>query len=457
MSPTSQSLHLPGFIDDRRMSPFQYGIVVLCGLVMFLDGFDTQAINFIAPHIATEWGLSKDLLGPIFSAALVGLMVGYLLLSPLSDRIGHKRLIIGGTAVFGVCTLLSVWSANVTELMALRFVTGIGLGVAAPSAIALTSEYSPKRLRASFVLAIYCGFSLGFAVAGLVSGWLIPAHGWRSVFLVGALAPLALIPLMARWVPESLAFLVGRGAAVRRAYGYCRRVDPSLPADARPEFTVAAESGGTRASVRALLTRILVLGSLLLWLVFAINLGEFYALQSWMPTMLTDLHYPMSTVVTAMTLSTVGGIAIAIIVGPAMDRLGAFGSLAALYAGGFVFLAATAPALRAPAWVLLVAAFLVGCGVSGGQKSVIALAAVYYPADVRSTGLGWALGIGRVGGILGPLVVGAALTAGWSAGTVFLALSVPMLLCSGVVLYLGRRSRATGTPGEPSRTHAEVG
>jgi AAHS family 4-hydroxybenzoate transporter-like MFS transporter len=441
VSPTTQSLNLPGFIDDRRMSLFQYGAIALCGLVMFLDGFDTQAINYLAPHIAKEWGLSKQLLGPIFSAALVGLMAGYLLLSPLSDRFGHRRLIIAGTTVFGLSTLVSVWAGNVTELMVLRFVTGVGLGAAAPSAIALTSEYSPKRFRASFVLAIYCGFSLGFVVAGLVSGWLIPSHGWRSVFLAGAITPLVLVPLMIRSLPESLAFLIGRAAAPQRAYRLCRRIDRDLPADARPEFELAAASGGPRVRIRALLTRDWVLGTLLLWLVFALNLGEFYALQSWLPSMLTDLHYSMSTVVSATTMTTVGGIAIAVVVGPAMDRLGAFGSLAVLYVAGFVFLAATAPALHAPVWVLLVAAFLVGCGVSGGQKSLIALAAVFYPADVRSTGVGWALGIGRVGGILGPLVVGAALSAGWSAGAVFYALAVPMLLSALIVVYLGRRAR----------------
>jgi AAHS family 4-hydroxybenzoate transporter-like MFS transporter len=455
VSPSTQSLNLPGFIDNRRISLFQHGTIALCGLVMFLDGFDTQAINYLAPHIAKDWGLSKQLLGPIFSAALVGLMVGYLLLSPLSDRIGHKRLIIGGTAVFGLCTLLSVWSGNVTELIVLRFVTGVGLGSAAPSAIALTSEYSPKRFRASFVLAIYCGFSFGFVVAGLVSGWLIPTHGWRSVFLAGAIAPLALIPLMMRLLPESLAFLIGRGAAPLRAYRYCRRIDRNLPADARPEFDVATTCGGGRVPVRALLTRDWMLGTLLLWLLFAINLGEFYALQSWLPSMLTDLHLPMSTVVTATSMTTIGGIAIAIVVGPAMDRLGPFGSVAVLYVAGFFFLAATAPALHAPVWVLLVAAFLVGCGVSGGQKSLIALAAVYYPADVRSTGVGWALGIGRLGGVLGPLVVGTALSAGWSAGPVFVALAVPMLLSAPVVLYLGRRSRrrAPVLP-QPAKVHA---
>ena len=456
MSSPTQPLNLAEFIDSRPTGRFQYGTVALCGLVMFFDGFDTQAINYLAPHIAHEWGLSKQLLGPIFSAALVGLMVGYLVLSPLSDRFGHRRLCLAGTAVFAVATLLSVWSTGITELMVLRFVTGVGLGAAAPSAIALTAEYSPKRFRASFVLAIYCGFSLGFVVAGLVSGWLIPSHGWRSVFLAGALAPLVLLPVMARFLPESLAFLVGRGANPRRAYHFCRKVAPELPADAQPEFVMDVQSAGGRVKVRTLLSGNWLLSTLILWLMFAINLGEFYALQSWLPSILTDLGYPGSTVVTATSLTTVGGIAVALVVGPAMDRLGAFGSLGVLFVVGCLFLAVTATAFHASLWVLLVVMFLIGCGVSGGQKSLIALAAIVYPAAVRSTGVGWALGIGRVGGIFGPLVIGAALTAGWSPEAIFYALSIPMLLSAFLVLYLGYHTKRAAREEMPDRARSST-
>jgi AAHS family 4-hydroxybenzoate transporter-like MFS transporter len=450
VSPTTQSLHLPDFIDGRRIGRFQYGVIALCGLVMFIDGFDTQAISYMAPHIAQEWGLSRQLLGPIFSSALVGLMVGYLALSPLSDRFGHKRVIVTSTIVFAVCTLVAVWSRNITELMVLRFVTGMGLGAAAPSAVALTAEYSPKRLRATFVLVIYCGFSLGFVVAGLVAGWLIPDHGWRSMFWVGALAPLLLVPALLRFLPESLVFMIRRSMDPRRILGVFRRIDPALPADTAPAFGVEAGDGATRAALGSLFTRSQLLGTLLLWLVFVINLGEFYALQSWLPSIMTGLHYPMSTVVTATTLTTVGGIAAAFVTGPSMDRLGAYGTLGVLYLVGFVFVALTGAAFHAPLWLLLVANFLAGCCVSGGQKSLIALAAVFYPAPIRSTGVGWALGVGRVGGILGPIVVGAALGMNLPATTVFYAMSVPMLLAGATVLFLGRRY------GRQPTSHPEV-
>lgn len=161
MLPESKPLQLPQFVDERPVSPFQYVVIILCGLVMFLDGFDTQAISYMAPYIASEWNLPRQMLGPIFSSSLAGLMIGYLVLTPLSERFGHKKAIIVSTIVFSLCTLASVWANNVTELMILRFITGVGLGAAAPSAIAMTGEYSPKRFRATFVLAIYCGFPSG--------------------------------------------------------------------------------------------------------------------------------------------------------------------------------------------------------------------------------------------------------------------------------------------------------
>ncbi|WP_214366163.1 MFS transporter [Pseudonocardia sp. H11422] len=439
MSLQARPLQLPDFVDERRVSPFQYVVITLCGLVMFIDGFDTQAISYMAPHIAEEWGLSRQVLGPIFSSALVGLMVGYLALSPLSDRFGHKRVIIVATIAFGVCTLAAVWAGNVTELMVLRFLTGLGLGAAAPSCVAMTGEFSPKRLRATFVLVIYCGFSLGFVVAGLVAGWLIPLYGWRSMFWVGALAPLALVPLLLRFLPESPVFMIRRRHDPQRIHRVFRRIDRSLAPAQAPTFAVEAEDSGQRAALSSLFTRNRVLGTLLLWFIFAINLAEFYALQSWLPTIMTGLDYDMSTVVTATTLTTVGGIAAAFITGPAMDRLGAYGTLGAVYLVGFAFVALTGLAFNAPLWVLLIANFFAGCCISGGQKSLIALAAVFYPASMRSTGVGWALGIGRVGGILGPIVIGAALAANWSATAVFYAMAVPMLVAGLAVLFLGRR------------------
>ncbi|EPD54407.1 MFS transporter [Streptomyces sp. HGB0020] len=442
-SPTfsgSKPLRLPGFIDQRGLGGFQLRTVLLCGLVMLLDGFDTQAINYMAPAITQDWGVSKGAMATIFSAALVGLMIGYLLLAPLSDKFGHKRPVMAGVALFSLSTLVSVWAQNPDQLMILRFITGIGLGAATPSTIALTAEYSPKRLRASLVLAIYCGFSLGFVAANYVAGWLIPAHGWRSVFVAGAVLPLALLPVLAWQLPESVSYLLRRGENAR-AYAVLRRIDPTLPETDTVRIEAESSDPGKRVKVTELLSGRQLLGTVLLWLVFALNLAMFYGLQSWLPTILTERGYSAGTLATAASMTTIGGIAIAFAVGPAMDRLGAYGSLSALYFAGCGFLVLMGLVLGSPVWMVLASIFLIGCTISGGQKSVIALAAAFYPEEVRSTGIGWALGIGRVGGIVGPMIVGGLLAGGIGHEQLFMILVVPTALCGLIVLYLGHRAK----------------
>jgi AAHS family 4-hydroxybenzoate transporter-like MFS transporter len=296
-------------------------------------------------------------------------------------------------------------------VIALRFLAGLGLGAAIPSAVALTSEYSPQRLRASFVLAIYCGFSLGFIAAGIAAASLLPVYGWRSLLWIGALGPFVLAFVLSRWLPGSRESL------------------------SHPDHEVQEVK---RSALRGIFQSGRAAGTLLLWFVFIINLAEFYALQSWLPTILTNLNYSISTVALATSLTTTGGIVAAFVIGPAMDRLGSHGSLGIVYLGGVVFVALMGAALNQAGWVLLTTAFFAGFCVSGGQKSVIALAAVFYPAPVRSAGVGWALGIGRIGGIGGPWLFGILL--GWhlTPARAFYSASIPLLLAAGAVVFMGR-------------------
>ena len=463
----AQSIHVPAVINEKKVGAFQYQIVAMCGLVMFLDGFDTQAISYMAPLIAREWHLRPGMLGPIFSSALVGLMVGYLVLAPLSDRFGHRRMLIASTVTFALLTLVTIAAGSASQLMALRFLTGMGLGAAIPSAIALTGEYSPKRLRASFVLAIYCGFSLGFIAAGIASAYLLPVYGWRSLLWVGSIAPLALAVVLFVRLPESLDFLVRNGASHQRIRSLLCRVDPRLTTAPEPAgYTTDREDG--RTAVRGILHPGRRAGTFLLWFVFIINLAEFYALQSWLPTVLTSLGYSISTVALATSLTTTGGIVAAFVVGPAMDRIGYYAPLVVVYAGGAIFVALTGAVLAGPEWALLATTFWAGFCVSGGQKSLIALSAVFYPAPVRSTGVGWALGIGRIGGIGGPLLFGLLLGWQFTPASVFYMAATPMLLAASAITVLGwlystRRSRprpsaSLGTPRAPAegRRHGDT-
>ena len=178
------------FIDAQPVGGFQLKLLLTCAAVLFLDGFDTQAIGFVAPSLAKEWGLTKAALGPVFSAGLFGLMIGALIFGPLADRIGRRKIIIFSTLAFGIGTLVTAFVQDVNALLAIRFLTGLGLGGAMPNAIAMTSEFNPRRRRATMVMIMFCGFSVGAALGGFLAAALIPQFGWRSVFVVGGLAPL---------------------------------------------------------------------------------------------------------------------------------------------------------------------------------------------------------------------------------------------------------------------------
>src|SRR3979411_853409 len=202
-----------GFIDRQPVGGFQIKLLLTCAAVLFLDGCDTQAIGYVAPALAKEWGLTKAALGPVFSAGLFGLMIGARVFGPLADRIGGKKIIIFSTLAFGLGTLATAFVQDVNTLLAIRFLTGLGLGGAMPNTVAMTSEFSPRRRRATMVMIMFCGFSVGAALGGFLAAALIPQFGWRSVFIVVGVAPLLLVPILVLKLPESVRFLALTGRA----------------------------------------------------------------------------------------------------------------------------------------------------------------------------------------------------------------------------------------------------
>ena len=380
-------------------------VAVLCGLVVLLDGLDTQVIGYLGPALAAEWKIPAATLGPVFSAGLVGLMGGLLTLGPLADVWGRKRTILFSVALFGLFTLLTAQARGVTDLMLYRVAAGIGLGGAMPNALALTGEYSAPQRRATVTVAMFCGFSLGSVLGGGLAASLIADHGWRFIFLIGGVLPLLLLPLLAWKLPESAQLLTESRVPVARLFDGDHRI-----------------------------------GTPLLWVVFFLNLFEFFFLQSWMPTMLTSSGMTQTRAILVTTLISVGGIVAGILSGPLMDRVGPYRVLAALYAGGAVFVALVG-SVPASLTAVSVATFAAGFCVSGAQKSVNALAVLFYPPRVRSTGVGWALGIGRGGGILGPLTGGWLLALDWSTPKIFQWAALPMVVAAVVVFMMGIRFR----------------
>jgi len=435
------AIDLVEFIDRQPIGRFQIRLLLICAGVLFLDGFDTQAIGYVAPALAKEWHLTKGALGPVFSAGLFGLMIGALVFGPLADRVGRKRIIMFSTVAFGIGAFATAFAQDVTTLITIRFLTGLGLGGAMPNAIALTSEYNPQRRRATMVMIMFCGFSVGAALGGLLAADLIPRYGWRSVFIVGGIAPLLLVPLVAWRLPESIRFLATIGQAPERVVQLLKRISPhtAFAPDAR---FVVHEAHLAGIPVVHLFRERRAGVTLLLWVVFFMSLLDLYFLANWLPTVLNDLGASVSEAVVIGSLLQIGGVVGTIALGSVIDRF-SFRALAVVYFGA-VFAVGAIGQLGHSAALVSIAVFAAGFCVVGGQIAANALAAAFYPTSVRATGVGWALGIGRVGSIVGPIVGGILLAKKWSTPAVFFAAAGAALCAALAALWLSRLTSTRG-------------
>lgn len=436
MSSSTRIVDVPQLIDGHAISGLQIRVIALCALVVAFDGFDAQAIGYVAPTLSKAWGLGRGALGPAFGAGLFGLMIGALVFGPVADWAGRKRVIIACAAFFGICSLLTAASESLPGLMILRFLTGLGLGGVMPNAIALTSEYSPRRSRAMLIMIMFAGFSFGAAMGGVIANRLVPGYGWQSVFWVGGIAPLVVAPLLAFVLPESIHLLVVKGGQDARIRKILHGIDPALAFDAAASF-VAAEEKGSGFLVKHLYREGRGPVTVLLWVMFFMNLLDIYFLVSWLPTVINAVGLPVEQAAIVAAVLQIGGIVGTFVLGGLMERIGAYRLLGAVYVAGFFFIAAigwignSAPLLSA-------AVFLAGFCVVGAQIGCNAIAATYYPTFIRSTGVGWALGVGRIGSIVGPVLGGYLLALQWQISTIFIAGAVPQLCAAVVILLMSR-------------------
>src|SRR6202166_2558062 len=294
------------FIDRQPVGGFQIKLLLACAAVLFLDGFDTQAIGYVAPALAKDLGLGRSVLGPVFSAGLFGLMIGALVFGPLADRVGRKKIIIFSTLAFGIGALATAFVHDVGTLLAIRFLTGLGLGGAMPNAIAMTSEFNPQRRRATMVMIMFCGFSVGAALGGLLAAWLIPQFGWRSVFAVGGIAPLVMVPILALRLPESVRFLAAHGRAPARVAQLLKLVSPRTVFSPDAQFVVR-EAQLSGLPVLHLFREGRTPVTLLLWVVFFMSLLDLFFLANWLPTVLNDLGASVSASAAIRSMFHVAG------------------------------------------------------------------------------------------------------------------------------------------------------
>ncbi len=401
--------------DAGTISARQWWVFVLCFLIMFLDGLDTVLIGFMAPYIGAAWQLPKGALTPAFTAGVAGLMLAGCVAGILADRVGRRPLLLAAVGLFGLGNLATAYCNSLEALVALRFLTGLGLGAAMPCAVALVAEYAPARRRALIITSMYCGYTLGGAFVGWLTPLIVTQHGWRAMFIVGAALPLALLHVLPWRLPESPAFLAGR----RGAPGAVRE-----SAAGNPLAMIVAPAYRRQTG--------------LLWLANGCGLMITFTLINWLPSFLTFKHVSAQSAALAGASLQVGGAVGALLVGWLMDRFGGGRVAVATYLGAAALAPLWLPALDGGNTALLLMGLLAGMLVMGGQTGFQVLATAVYPVAARATGLSWMQSVGRLGGIVGIQLAGLGIARGIDAATLLQALCVPALLAAAAAaaLYL---------------------
>jgi AAHS family 4-hydroxybenzoate transporter-like MFS transporter len=433
----ARQVNVSDLIDNTKIGRFQILLFGLCAMSLIMDGFDVQAMGYVAPEVIRELGMSGGQLGSILAAANFGVLIGSLLFTMLADRIGRRPVLIFGTFYYAVVTILTAQASTPSELLWLRFIGGIGMGSIIPNASALIGEYSPHTKRVTLIMAITVGFTAGAALGGFVAAALMPAFGWRAVF----------------YLPESLQFLVVR-RKLDKVARWLKRIDPAAPVGPNTEYA-AGEKSKPGVPVLHLLTEGRAPVTLLYWLVNFTNLLNLYFLAGLLPTILSQHDYSSSASASIGGLMQAGG------------TIGTFGLAWLIAKKGFTPMltitfaaAAVAIAFIGSQFVIAVPAlltaivFVAGWCVIGGQPGLNALGTTYYPTYMRSTGVGWGLGVGRVGAIVGPYIGGQLLDLEWSTQQLFIVFALPALVSTLAVISLHFLLKTPSSPAMPLEEEA---
>lgn len=431
---TAGRIDASALIDSQPIGRTQLLVFVLAFLISAFDGLDLQVISFVSLDMAREWNISRASLGAVFSTGLFGMMVGALSLGTVGDMFGQRRVLVVLTALLGVLTVATGFTTSIGQLYVLRFFTGLCVGGAIPNTVALLSQYAPRRRRAQLITIVGVGIPLGAATGGVLAALLLPELEWRWLFYVAGGLALALCPLLLTFLPETIPALLKRGGGQQAASQMLRRMYPQIEVPRR-EVIWGDAVMKRQLPVVQLFADGRIYMTVSLWCVFVASLMNVYLLPSWLPALLQDAHVPPAKAALATSGFSVAGMLGAVFLGWMVDR---FGFVRVLFVGYLLSAVGIAAVALNHSGLVVIAAmvFVSGFFVVGCQGALNAVPSLLYPADVRSTATGWGLGIGRLGSIVGPLVAGILLTAGWTHSQVLLFAAIVGVLASLLVLIL---------------------
>ena len=431
-------------LENQRIGALQIGVVAICTLIQMCDGYDVGSIGWAVPSLTHAWDLPPSAFSTAFLWSNLGVMAGALASGPIGDRFGRKPLLLASVAIFGLASLASAFAPSLGILSVLRFFTGLGIAGGFSGTTALTGDYTPQRLRATMIMVTFTGAPLGGFVGGLIVAALLRHYTWPVIFVLGGAFPLVLLVVMALWLPESPRFLARKPSPSPRQQALLARLGIArTQADAHP-VDIAAEN-----PVKLLFGPGYALQTALLWIIFFCSLLNLYLFVFWLPEVLHLTGMTPPEAVFASSLIPLGGIFAVLYLGLLIDRFGPERALALHYALGIVFVALIA-LVALPYLALLIVIFLAGTTIIGSQTGANAACGSLYPARMRTSGIGWALGIGRLGGIAAAPLGGLLLARGLPPTQIFLSACFFALVAAVATALLVLRGRPSTQLADPS-------
>ncbi len=425
-------------LDESKLTGVQITVVAVCFFLNMLDGMDVLAISFAAPAIAEEWEITRQSLGVVFSAALVGMTAGALFLSPYTDVIGRRNMILISLVLISVGMFATSFANSIFMLIVLRFFAGLGIGSMLASMTSMVSEYSPDRWRNVFILVLHASYSIGAITIGFVAASILPVQGWRPLFVFAGLTSAIGIPLVWFLLPESLDFLTKK-----RPAGALQKVNKVLTRMGHTvlESLPSQEQAETRVGLSSILGDVYRQQTIALWAAFFMGFATLYFLLSWVVTLALEAGLALENAIWAGVCLNLGAFFGSVSLGFLSNRFGLTRTISVFFVFSAVFVIAYGSA-RINVALVLTLVFLLMYFVQGAFTGLYAVAARLYPTEIRTTGIGWAIGAGRLGAIFGPIVAGLLLGAGLTIGWTFAIYAIPMVLGAFFVMKIKLAAQA---------------
>ncbi len=436
----TETININTVVDDAKFTPFHWSVLIWCLLIIIFDGYDLVIYGVALPLLMQEWGLSTVQAGLLASTALFGMMFGAMSFGTLSDKIGRKKTIMICVGIFSGFTFLGAFATNPTEFGILRFLAGLGIGGVMPNVVALTTEYAPKRIRSTLVAVMFSGYAIGGMASALLGAFLVADYGWKIMFYIAGL-PFLTLPLIWKFLPESLMFMTKKGET-EKVRQVVQKIAPEMNLASGTRFKLDEPVAGDEAPLKALFQHGRMFSTMMFWVAFFMCLLMVYALGSWLPKLMLQAGYSLGASMLFLFALNIGGMVGAIGGGALADKFHLKPVLTTMFAVGAIALILLG--FNSPQAVLYGLIGIAGAATIGSQILLYTFVAQFYPAAVRSTGMGWASGIGRIGAIVGPVLTGALLTLQLPHQMNFLVIAIPGVIAAFAIFMVNLRASVEG-------------